>query len=760
MEIIIADNAGFCGGVSRAVKLATDALKENDQVYSMGPLVHNRNLVERLQSEGLDDYEENTPSEPAVVVTRSHGLCVETKAALMEAGHTIVDATCPVLTKMYKTLEEMKEKGYTVVIIGDRTHPEVVALSSQVDYKAIIVDTLEEAQAVNGLTDVYVLSQTTNREDKFQQLSTLIASNNQNVVIQDTICNATRLRQEACAKIAREVDAMIVIGGSHSSNTQKLAQVASQFCKRVYPIESAVELPIDELVQLKKIGITAGASTPDWLIEEVVERMDNYSKDDFMEQLEDTMKQIHPKEIISGEVLYVTDTEVQVSIGYKSDGIIKLDELSEDPSLKPRDLFTEGQTIEVYVIKLDDGDGNVILSSRRVEKYKNWQKLMEMYEAGETVEAVVEKDVKGGLIVNVMGINGFIPGSHIDTHFVRDLKSFIGKTVPTKIISIDEKKRRLVLSRKVIVEAEKKAALDKAWENIHAGEVVTGKVARLTDFGAFIDLGGIDGLLHVSDISWKRLKHPSDALNVGDEIEVKIIRANRETNRISLGRKQLMDKPFDEFVKNNEVGDIVTGTVVNLLDFGAFVRLKEGVEGLVHVSQISHERVEKPSDELNSGDEVEVKIVEINTEAQKIGLSIKETKPQERKEKAPKSDRVQKFGERAQSSQQQQPRRQRRQPERRSTPVYKGEDFENTIGSLVDFDFGMLGFDDVETAPVEAEVETAETVVTPAEVTELAEDHTEEIVEAVETPVEEEVAEEVVEAEVAEEDTEEENTEA
>lgn len=738
MEIIIADNAGFCGGVKRAVELAQQALDANQTVYSLGPLVHNRHLVDRLKEQGMADYEELQPSDSSVIVTRSHGIRTDRKEQLLNAGHTLVDATCPVLLNMYKKLEEMKEKGYNVVIIGDRAHPEIIALNSQVNDRAIIVDSHEEALAVKGLTDVYVLSQTTNREEKFQQLSTLIEQNNQNVVIQNTICNATRHRQESCAAIAREVDAMIVIGGKHSSNTQKLAQVASQYCQQVYPIESAEELPINELVKMKKIGITAGASTPDWLIEEVVERMDNYNNEDFMEQLEGTMKPIHPKEIITGEVLYVTDTDVQVSIGYKSDGIIKQDELSEDSSLKPKDLFTPGQEIEVYVIKLDDGEGNVILSSRRVEKYKNWQKLMDKYEAGETVEATVEKDVKGGLIVNVMGINGFIPGSHIDTHFVRDLKAFIGQTVPTKIISIDEKKRRLVLSRKVIIDAEKQQILDKAWENIQVGEVVTGKVARLTDFGAFIDLGGIDGLLHVSDISWKRLKHPQDALTVGDEIEVKILRANRENNRISLGRKQLMDKPFDEFLKNNKEGDIVTGTVVNLLDFGAFVRLKEGVEGLVHVSQISHERVEKPSDELNDGDEVEVKIVEINAEAQKIGLSIKETKPQERKERAPKPER--KSFERPQGDRPAQSRRPRRQAEKRSTPVYKGEDFENTIGSLVDFDFGILGFDNVD-EPAVAEEVAPEEVVAP----EVAEETAEVVETAEETAAPEEVAEEKTE---------------
>lgn len=756
MKIFIADHAGFCFGVKRAVTMAENALSQYDSVYQLGPLVHNRHVVERLGEMGIQDAPEEAWRENSTIVSRSHGICKEKKEEILDNNHQLIDTTCPSLLKMYKKVEEMWEKGYNIIIIGDKAHPEMIALNSQIDYQGKIIDTEEEANEIKNLTDVFVLSQTTNREEKFTRLSAVIESNNSNVVVQNTICHATRNRQDACAALAKEVDAMIVIGGKHSSNTQKLAQVASKYCERVYPIESIEDLPIDQLVQLNKIGITAGASTPEWLIEEVVKNMENYSQSDFMEQVEDTMKSIHPKEIIKGEVIYVTDTEVMVNINYKSDGIIKQDELSEDTSLKPKDLFEPGQEIEVYVIKLDDGEGNVILSTRRVEKFKNWQKLMDKYEAGEIVEATIEKDVKGGLIANVMGINGFIPGSHVDTFFVRDLKSFIGKTVNAKIISLDEKKRRIVLSRKEVIEKEREEQLDKAWENIHVGDVVTGKVARLTDFGAFVDLGGVDGLLHVSDISWKRLKHPSEALKVGDEIEVKILRANRENNRISLGRKQLTDKPFDTFVKNNSVGDIVKGTVVNLLDFGAFVRVAEGVEGLVHVSQISHERVEKPSDELNVGDEVEVKITDINEEEQKVGLSIKETKPQEKKERPVQKERKER------PAQTQQPRRQRRQVEKKSTSVFKGEEFENTIGSLVDLDFSEL-FGDIDVE--ENETEQVESVQEDTTATEVSNNSTEE-----ETPEvtnenssksfldEEQAYGEVAETEETSEDTDEEET--
>lgn len=347
--------------------------------------------------------------------------------------------------------------------------------------------------------------------------------------------------------------------------------------------------------------------------------MDNLTNEEFMEQVEDSMIRIYPKDIVKGTVINVKDTEVFVDIRYRSDGIIKLDEMSKEEALDPTKAFEEGQEIDVFVIKLDDGEGNVALSTRRVEGLKNWKKLLSAYEQDEVVQAEVTGENTGGLVVNVMGISGFIPASQITTYFVKNFKQFVGKTLDCKIISIDEKKRRVVLSSKAIIEEK----LDGVWEKIVVGEKITGKVVRLVDFGAFVDLGGVDALIHVSDISWDRIDKPSDVLEVGQEVEALVLKANRDRNRVSLGLKQLQEKPFDTFVKNNNVGDVVKGKVVNLLDFGAFVRLKEGVEGLVHVSQVSTEHVEKPSDVLNNGDEIEVKILEIDKEQQRISLSMR-----------------------------------------------------------------------------------------------------------------------------------------
>lgn len=373
--------------------------------------------------------------------------------------------------------------------------------------------------------------------------------------------------------------------------------------------------------------------------------MDKLSNEEFMEQIEDSMVKIYPKDIVKGTVMNVKEDEVFVDIRYRADGIIKKDEMSEEEAADTLNSFKVGEEIDVYVIKLDDGEGNVSLSTSRVEGLKNWKKLTEVFEAGETVTASVKGSNTGGLVVKVMGINGFIPASQITTYFVKSFKQYEGQDLEAKILSIDEKKKRVVLSSKVLQEEK----LDGIWENIKVDEVLEGEVVRMTDFGAFIDLGGIDGLVHISDISWDRIAKPSDVLEIGQKVNVKVLKANRDKNRVSLGIKQLQEKPFDAFLNNHKVGDVVEGEVVNLPEFGAFLKIAEGVEGLVHVSQISNEHVEKPADVLKLGDKLEVKILEIDVENQRISLSRrallepvkkekekKESAPREKKERKPR----------------------------------------------------------------------------------------------------------------------------
>lgn len=676
MRIKVAKNAGTCFGVERAIQTTSEVLTKENSVYCHGELVHNPSVNEKLQEDGLQYIEKYENLSPGTVIIRSHGIPKSEKHDIIYCGHNMIDLTCPVLLNIYKLIQQKQQVGYEIVIVGDRRHPEIIAMSGQLDRRAIIVESEEEALSFTADRPLYVVSQTTNRMEFFNHIASLIQQSHDNVEIHNTICNATRQRQESCELLAKEVDAMIVIGGKNSSNTKKLYDIASLHCKKTIWIETYKEIDYNNLIGCDYIGITAGASTPRWIIEEVVKLMDNYSKDEFMEQVEGSITKVYPKDIVKGTIIYVTDSEVMVNINYKADGIIKQDELSQDQNARPKDLFKEGEEIDVYVIKLDDGEGNVVLSTRRVEGLKNWQKLMDIYNNDETVVAKIQKEVKGGLLANTLGITAFLPGSQITTYFVKDLSKYIGQELECKIISVDEKKRRLVISRKVIEEAEEQVRLDEAWSKFEENDVIKGTVARLTDFGAFINLGGVDGLIHISDIAWSRIKHPSEVLKVGDEIDVLVLRKNREKNRISLGYKQLSKKPFESFLENNKEGDIVKGTVVNLVDFGAFIRLDEGVEGLVHVSQISNEHVEKPSDELNLNDEVEVKILEINPETKKIALSIKATKEPIKTERSV-SDKPAYRPEKA---------KKRNLDKTSEIEGFKNQELDNSIGSMFDFD--------------------------------------------------------------------------
>lgn len=351
--------------------------------------------------------------------------------------------------------------------------------------------------------------------------------------------------------------------------------------------------------------------------------MDKINNDEMLDAIEKSFRRINRGDIVKGKVIYVTDNEVMVNINYRSDGIITKEELSDDPEVNPKELFKEGDDIEVYVIKLDDGEGNVVLSYKRLESIKVWEKLEEAYNNKEIVECKVLNNIKGGLSVLVNGIKAFIPASQVSINYVDDLSKYKGEKLKARIIDFDANRKRLVLSSKEVEKEELEKKQEELWNSLEVGKIIEGKVVRLVDFGAFVDIGGIDGLIHISDLSWFRIDKPSEVVKAGDIVKVEVLDFDKEKNRISLGLKQTQPKPWDIFMKNRKVGDIVNGKVVSLLDFGAFVRLEEGVEGLVHVSQISIEHIKKPSDRLNIGDIVTVKIMDINEEDNRISLSMK-----------------------------------------------------------------------------------------------------------------------------------------
>ena len=625
MKVIIASIAGFCFGVKRAMDITINELEDsNENIYSLGPLIHNTQAVSKLENMGLNTIESFDNIDNGRIIIRSHGIPKSTREDILNKGLNLVDCTCSYVISVHKKVEDYSIKGYDIIIVGDSNHPEVMGINGWCDNKAYIVGTKEDAYNLPIMDKVCVVSQTTNTLAKFEQLSEIIKTKANIVNIFNTICNATKSRQESAEELSKKVDAMIVIGGKKSSNTMKLVEISKKYCSNVFHIETIEDLSLQNMHRFNTIGITAGASTPDWIIKEAVEAMDSFNKDEMMQAIESSFTRIHRGEVVKGTVLYVTDNEVMVNINYKIDGIINRDELSKDPDAKPKDLFKVGDEIDVYIIKLDDGEGNVVLSSKRVDDLKNWDVLEEHFNNKSELDCKVINAVKGGLTVLVLGINAFMPASHISTSYVTDLNQFKGRTFRARVIDLDKEKRKVIVSRKDVEKEELGKKRSETWDKLEENTTIVGTVQRLTDFGAFVDLGGVDGLIHISDLSWNRVKHPSEVLKVGDKVEVLILSLDKEKNRISLGLKQTIKEPWEAFKSNVNIGDVVEGKVVNLLDFGAFVRLEDGVDGLLHVSQISKEHINKPSDVLKMGDCITVKVIEVNEDEKRISLSAKD----------------------------------------------------------------------------------------------------------------------------------------
>lgn len=679
MEILLSESYGFCGGVKRAVNLAFETAREYENVKILGELVHNAAVNEKLRDAGVEEIDTERLPENATVITRSHGIPKKLKAQLVERGNEVVDTTCPFVARIYRIAEDIQESSIPVVLVGDPNHPEIQGIVSYGE-EIYVVTKPEEVDALplEGKSKIALISQTTNPRKNVDMVEDRLKGVFTGEILRyNTICEATNDRQKACRNLAKNVDCMLVIGGKNSANTIKLAKIAAEHCKNVYHIQTINQLDLRPFKKFNKIGITAGASTPDSVIKEAVSRMDNFSRDEMnnemMEAIENSFTRVRRGEIVDGEVLYVTDNEVMVNIGYRADGIISRDELSNDPNVKPEELFQQGDEIQVYVMKMDDGDGNVVLSYKRVENMKVWDEMEEKFENGEIVTAHVTNVVKGGLTCEVDGLNGFIPASHASVRFQRDLSKYVDQDLECEIIDFDKGRRKFVLSRKNVEAKEIEEKRKEVYSTLEEGEFIEGTVQRLTNFGAFVDVGGVDGLIHISELSWNRVKHPSDVVSPGEKVKVLVLKIDEEKNRIALGLKQTTKKPWDEFIETVSVGDDVKGTVVNILDFGAFVRLESGVDGLLHVSQISRQHVEKPSDVLEIGQEIEVRVTDINYDDKKISLSMKALQPGGEDEPAggqrPKRD--------------QKPRRKDR-PQAESKP--EEENFSMAIGDLINFD--------------------------------------------------------------------------
>jgi len=644
-KICVAKTAGFCFGVDRAVKIVYNNLDNRNNVVTLGPIIHNPNVVEDLKAKGVYPVELDEVKRGQTVIIRSHGVGRETYRQLEAVGAEVIDATCTFVSRIHKIAEERSREGYTVLIAGDEKHPEVMGIVGHCDGESFVFNSCDEFENLVKRRNfsskkVAILAQTTYNKNMWKECRRLFGKYLPDALVYDTICAATSQRQQEAQELAAKADLMVIVGGKHSSNTHKLKAVCDEYCKCIL-VENAVELRESgiDLTKANFIGISAGASTPAYIIKEVQQTMSemlNNAEEEFNfeEELEKTLKKIHKGMKVEGTVESVSDTEVTVNIGTKHTGYVPASELTDDPSKKPSDIVSVGDVIDLIVLTTSDSDGIVTLSKRKVDAVIGFQKVMEAKENDQVLSGVVTNVVKGGVLVSVNGVRVFIPASQAAPRRDFDLNGLLKETVRFKILEVNEAKQRAVGSIRAVAKEERAAAQAKFFETAEAGQEMEGVVKSITDYGVFVDLGGVDGLVRRMDLSWNRIKHPSDVVSVGDKVTVKIKDIDPETKKVSLIYKKDSENPWEIFKANYEVGQVVKATVVSITSFGAFAQIIDGIDGLIHISQIANQRVNNVADILSVGQEVECRITDIDTEKKRISLSIRALLPDDDSETA------------------------------------------------------------------------------------------------------------------------------
>ena len=634
MRVEVAKTAGFCPGVKRAVDMVEAAARSGVPTVTYGPIIHNHHVVERFAGMGVHEishFSEVTPG--TQVIIRSHGVSRAVYEGLEAQGAVIQDATCPYVKRIHNIVSEAEEQGRTPVIIGIPTHPEVEAIAGWCQDPHVF----ENAEALEKwlLEDdtrqhmpLIMVSQTTSTEKLWKNCVETIKKLCTNCKIFDTICSATEKRQSEAARLAQRCESMIVIGDRNSSNTKRLREICSEVCKHTCLIDSGADLSAADYIGKSSVGITAGASTPQWIIKEVYNIMSDEIKTEVTEEsfdqlLEQYDKSLNTGDKVTGIVTGITPTEIAVDLGTKHAGYIPYSEVSDDPSVKPEEAFQVGQEIEVYVIRVNDAEGTVALSKKKLDAQKNWDEIEQACEDKTVVEGYITEQNKGGIVANVKGIRVFIPASQTGVPKNGDMGALVKTTVKLKITEVNRQRKRVVGSIRAVTAEARKAAAEKIWAEIEVGKKYQGVVKSLTSYGAFVDIGGVDGMVHVSELSWSRIKSPADVVAVGDEIEVYVISFDPEKRKISLGYKTDETNPWTIFTTNYHVGDVCEVKIVKLMTFGAFAEIIPGIDGLIHISQIADRRIGKPEDVLSEGQTVDVKIIDIDTEKKRISLSIR-----------------------------------------------------------------------------------------------------------------------------------------
>lgn len=708
-RVIVAENAGYCFGVSNAVKIAGEITEKEQIKYSYGNVIHNHHVIKELADKGLITVEDISQiPDGAGVLVRAHGVQKSFFEQAEEKNLIIYDATCPYVRNIHKRVADMYNDGYRIIIVGSAVHPEVVGINGYCDNTAIIIEQPEDAEKLlpDEENKYCLVAQTTYIKEKYEKTAQELKKKFTLLEVFDTICSATSVRQNEAVKLAANVDIMIVVGDPDSSNTRKLYEVCSSACARTYLVAGAEQGRDIDIKNKETVGITAGASTPDRIIREVKETMEENAKkgsaDTFEEMLEKSLVVLRNGQVVTGKVISVGEKEVYLDIGFKIDGTIPVEEF---PMVDGQVKVAVGDKVEAMVTRVSDKDGIVYLSKKRIDEKRRYEDINEAFKTGEPVKGTVKEATSGGLILDINGMDAFMPISQISTQFQRNLQKFIGRKLKVRIIECDRRKRKLIVSRKVLIEEENERMEREVWSKLAVGETVTGTVKSFSNFGAFIDLGGIDGLAHISELSWGKINHPQEVLEIGQEVEVMIRDIDKDKRKVSLVYRKEEDDPWYNAEERFAPNTIVTGKVVKILPFGVFVEIAKDIDALVHISQISNKRLKSASEVLEEGQMVEVAIIDIDLENKKINASIKAVQPldplptkedlereqlrEERRQQSIK-ERTERFNrkvEEAESAQKSGEQRQSRK-QREELPVSHEEVLSNKIGSLLaDFKF-------------------------------------------------------------------------
>lgn len=649
MSITVAKSAGFCFGVTRAVDLVYRLLDEGKKVCTLGPIIHNDHVVKDLEARGVciagsvDDVPDGY-----MVVIRSHGVGRPVYEAIEKRGLHFADATCPFVSKIHHIVAERSGMGEVILIAGDENHPEVQGVRGHCRGKSYVfrdagqLEELVKSHPEFGEKGISIVAQTTFSLKEWKKCLEGAKKVYTNAVIFDTICNATGTRQMEAEQLAAQSDLMIIVGGRQSSNTEKLRSVCAAHCETVL-IEEASELPVKQVRRAGSIGVTAGASTPASIIKEVLQAMSeivnnemekqepveqeapqkSFDEMTFEEALEASLKNLNTGEKVKGVVVSIAPNEIQVDVGRKQAGYVPLSELTSDPNAKPEDIVKVGDEIELLIMRTNDQEGTIMLSKRRLDAAKGWEEIVDASENGTIMEGTVTEIIKGGLLAVCNNVKVFIPASQATMSRGEPLEDLLRKKVQFRIIEINRNRKRAVGSIRSVLKDQRKELEDKFWESVEVGAHYTGTVKSLTSYGAFVDIGGVDGMIHVSELSWSRIKHPSEVVKVGDTVDVYIKEIDPEKRRISLGYRKAEDNPWEILKRDYPVGTVCDVKIVGMTQFGAFAQIIPGIDGLIHISQIADRRVGKPQDVLSVGQVVKAKITDIDFEKKRISLSIR-----------------------------------------------------------------------------------------------------------------------------------------